>query len=653
MKVVCISYLNSLPYRRALAARGASLEVHPPRLCGEAFRHGRIDAALVPVLHAQTFIRYGLAETLGDFGIAVSGETKSTFLLGPSDLTDRSYRQVAADQGSSSAAALTRLLLEHRFGHRTVSLIRAPGMDVRPRLIIGDAAIRASIAGDQAISGDVGHLWQEWTGLPFTFARWVARPGLPSQIREPLLEALEEAEQLLRGATDSGVAGRCLDWIDDAAPDFPYLDSAGMMRYLARFRYALTAQDLAGEATFLEMIENPPSAAHGLAPSGKPSFWHAGRASIAFQDPPCLFPARDDRELWRKVLKHQSLSRTEIGSLLTDMPAAEMFRAAHDRRLQIANPQYVTYVVDSNPNYSNICDTNCSFCAFYRPTEASDGAYQHSIDEMLERFRSAVGQGATTILLQGGHHPTLPLSYYVELIERVRELFPHVTPHFFSAGEILRMAELAGIDVSAVLAELVAAGQTSLPGGGAEILSDRVRKVISPLKASADAWIDVHRQAHRAGMSSTATMMYGHVEAPSDIAEHLERIQALQQETGGFTAFIPWSFKQGSTPLGRRLDPQRQPGPGTYLRIIAAARLALNNVPHIQGSFFSEGWDAGEASLHCGADDVGGVLLEENVHRAAGYRNPTPLEDVQDHVRRAGFLPLQRDTHYRIISTQH
>ncbi|MBI4355469.1 MAG: dehypoxanthine futalosine cyclase [Candidatus Omnitrophica bacterium] len=306
----------------------------------------------------------------------------------------------------------------------------------------------------------------------------------------------------------------------------------------------------------------------------------------------------------------------------------------------------VTFVIDSNPNYTNICDTDCVFCAFYRKPGDKD-AYTLTVEQVMKKVQSAVDKGATTVLLQGGHNTAIPFDYYVDLIRTTRERFPQVTPHFFTASEIQTMSRVTGMTIAEIIAKLKEAGQFTLPGGGAEILSDRIRKRLEHKKGGASAWLDVHREAHRQGWKSTATMMYGHIEEEEDIITHLEHIRQLQDETGGFTAFVPWSFKPGNTPLEKRIP--KQAGPAKYLRIIAVSRLYLDNFPHIQASWFSEGKKTGQMALHFGADDFGGTLFEENVHKATDFVNKTTVDEIITLIREAGFQPAQRTTLYEIL----
>jgi len=308
----------------------------------------------------------------------------------------------------------------------------------------------------------------------------------------------------------------------------------------------------------------------------------------------------------------------------------------------------VTFVIDSNPNYTNVCITDCQFCAFYRKPGDPE-AWTLTVDEVLAKVEFAAAKGATTVLLQGGHNPALPLSYYLQLVTETRRRFPQVTPHFFTASEIQTIAGVSQLTVDDVLERLWSAGQRTLPGGGAEILSERVRKRIEPKKGGPSAWLDVHRQAHRRGFKSTATMMYGHVETPDDVLDHFDAIRELQDEHGGFTAFVPWSFKPGHTLLEKWIKQYK--GPNVYLRMLAASRLYLDNFTHIQASWFSEGKRAGQVALHFGADDWGGTLFEENVHRAADYVNTISVDEITALIRETGFTPVQRTTTYEVVKT--
>ena len=357
-----------------------------------------------------------------------------------------------------------------------------------------------------------------------------------------------------------------------------------------------------------------------------------------------------------KVLSGRRLSREEGLPLWQKGDLLELAYLANAVRYRHNPEKSVTFVIDSNPNYTNVCITDCVFCAFYRKPGQKEG-YTLTIEQVMEKIKSASDLGATTVLLQGGHNPAIPLDYYLELIRQTRSRFPHITPHFFTASEVTNMAQVTGLSIQHVLEKLKEAGQHTLPGGGAEVLSDRIRRRLAPKKGGVEAWISVHRQAHALGFMSTATMMFGHIEEDGDILEHLDHIRNLQDETKGFTAFVPWTFKPGNTPLIKAI--REHAGPTQYLRMIAFSRIYLDNFPHIQASWFSEGKKTGQIALHFGADDFGGTLFEENVHAATGFVNKTAVDEVISIIQESGFEAAQRTTRYEILKrhdhavTQH
>ncbi len=349
-----------------------------------------------------------------------------------------------------------------------------------------------------------------------------------------------------------------------------------------------------------------------------------------------------------KIRNGERVEREEGVYLLRDAPLLDLAPLAMEVRYRHNPERRVTFVIDTNLNYTNVCDVYCTFCAFYR-RKGQEGEYTYTIDQMMEQFGRAERQGVTTILLQGGLNDELPMEYYTELVRETIKRFPHIHPHFYSAPEIMKMKEITGWELSEVFAKLRQAGLKTIPGGGAEILTDRVKHKISRLfpKGKTADWIDVHREAHRAGLKSTATMMYGHVETDDDIIEHFDAIRNLQDETGAFTAFIPWSYKREQTALGRKIAVEA--GPNRYLRIVAVARLYLDNFPHIQASWFSEGKKTGVVALNFGGDDFGGTIFDETVMQLAGHYNRTTVGEIIELIRDAGFVPAQRTTLYEIL----
>ncbi len=353
------------------------------------------------------------------------------------------------------------------------------------------------------------------------------------------------------------------------------------------------------------------------------------------------------RELSRfeHILEGTRISQEEALELLESVDLATLGYLANEIR-KIHHPEdVVTFVIDRNVNYTNVCVAGCKFCAFQRKINSPD-AYVLDTEEILKKVKELIDWGGTTLLMQGGLNPDLPLEFYTELIKTIKREFPTVQIHSFSAPEIVYLAKIENMTIEEVLRELKNAGLDSLPGGGAEILSPEVRRFLSPGKCSVEEWEEVHKTAHRLGMTSTATMMFGHVENPKHIVEHLERIRRIQDETGGFTAFIPWTFKKGNT----QLDHLEEASSTYYLKILALSRIYLDNFKNIQSSHVTQTMQIGIVGLHFGANDLGSVMIEENVISSTSYRVSIPkVEDMVNAIRSAGFIPAQRDTYYRII----
>ncbi len=332
----------------------------------------------------------------------------------------------------------------------------------------------------------------------------------------------------------------------------------------------------------------------------------------------------------------------------------ELGRMADEARKAVHPGGVVTFVVDRNINYTNVCLNRCRFCAFYREPDSPE-AYVLDEARLFEKIRETIRQGGTQILLQGGLHPELDLSFYTGMLRSIKREFDiHV--HGLSPPEIIHIARKSGMTIGETLQALKEAGLDSIPGGGAEILSDRVREVLSPKKIRASEWLAVMEEAHRAGIKSTATMMFGSVEGDEDIIEHLDAVRTLQDRTGGFTAFIPWSFQPGNTELAREGIapgvPDTALAPATavdYLRVLAMSRLYLDNIRNIQASWVTQGLKMAQVALRFGANDFGSTMIEENVVRAAGVSHMVSSEDVVNAIRRAGFSPAQRDTFYNVI----
>ena len=345
-------------------------------------------------------------------------------------------------------------------------------------------------------------------------------------------------------------------------------------------------------------------------------------------------------------------NKTESGSLLTTDEALHLLTKADllqvgklaDKIRQVHHPENrVTFVVDRNVNYTNICQSQCRFCAFYRKSDADD-AYLLAYDAIYAKIQELVDSGGTQLLMQGGLHPDLKIEWFEELFRQIRQRFPKVQIHSLSPAEIIHTAKLSGISMSECLVRMREAGLASLPGGGAEILVDEVRQEISPNKIGWQDWAAVMEEAHRHGMDTTATMMFGATERPEDIIEHLFRVRQIQERTGGFTAFIPWTFQPANTELGGETASGVE-----YLKVLALSRIILDNIENIQASWVTQGDKVAQVALFFGANDLGGTMLEENVVAAAGIDFRLSQAQIIDLVRDAGFTPARRTTNYTIL----
>lgn len=336
------------------------------------------------------------------------------------------------------------------------------------------------------------------------------------------------------------------------------------------------------------------------------------------------------------------LTVREAEAMMTGGDLAALGRAADAVRQKLHPGDTVTFIIDRNINYTNICASACRFCAFHR-SEGHPDAYVLDHVAILAKIGEAARAGATQVMLQGGLHPGLGFAYYTDLLTKIKQTY-NITVHSFSPAEVLHLSRLSGRSVPDTLAALKAAGLDSLPGGGAEILVDEVRRIVSPDKISAGDWLAVMRAAHAAGLATTATMVIGLGETFAHRAAHFAAVRRLQDDTGGFRAFIMWSYQPGNTALGGE-----KTSAWDYLRTLAAARLYLDNIAHIQGSWVTQGEQIGQLTLAFGADDLGSVMLEENVVRAAGTSHHMTVEKMLDLIRGAGKTPARRDTAYRII----
>jgi cyclic dehypoxanthinyl futalosine synthase len=349
--------------------------------------------------------------------------------------------------------------------------------------------------------------------------------------------------------------------------------------------------------------------------------------------------------LQEKVLDGYVVNRQEALELYQHSSLNDLGAVANALRLQINGDKIATYLIDRNINYTNVCVTYCKFCAFYREDGDKEG-YVNEAEKIIHKVTEAKEKGCTQILVQGGHHPSLTLDWYLNMISKVKKTHPDVTFHSFSPPELIHFSGLFKMPVIEILKKFKEAGMDSMPGGGAEILSDRVRKEIAPLKATTSEWLGVMRDVHSLGMRSTATMMFGHVETIEERIEHVFLIRELQEETGGFLGFIPWLYQPGNESLGLKSASGQE-----YLKTLALSRIILNRaLPNLQASWVTPGKKIGQLGLMYGANDLGSIMLEENVVAATGLRYLMSVDEMRRLIKEMGYEPHQRDTFYNLVN---
>ncbi len=345
----------------------------------------------------------------------------------------------------------------------------------------------------------------------------------------------------------------------------------------------------------------------------------------------------------KKIDSGERITEAEALFLLQqDLPF--LGKLANKVRGRFHPEKVATFIVDMSMNFTNVCSRECGFCAFY-VNEDDPNAFVRTKEDVLEKVKQLSEAGGTQVLLQGGINPALGLDYYLDLVRAVKMQYPQITIHAFSPPEVKALAEKERLTIIEVLAAMRDAGLSSLPGGGAEILVERVRDIVSPNKISAEHWLYVMRCAHHIGMKSTATMMFGSIETEEERIEHLHQIRQLQDETSGFRAFIPWTFSPSNTCFSDIIPV----GGGEYLKTLAVARIYLDNIEHIGAGWLTEGMKTAQVALHFGANDMGGVLTQEQVIESTGMSNYTNTEEIIENIRAAGFRPARRDTQYNIL----
>jgi cyclic dehypoxanthinyl futalosine synthase len=617
LRVAGVSYLNARPLYEGLRDH-VDLDLALPSEVARRIAEDEADIALMPVAAAASIgdIRY-----VRGIGIGARGPVRSVVIVSENPIEE--IDELCLDLSSKTSVILARLVLAHmgksprllgRPAERAIAEVRGK----RAALVIGDPAL--DIEGTFPHALDLGQAWMDWTGTPFVFAAWCGRRGV--------LSADDEA--LLVRAKKDGLARR--DEIAEAYAKTAGRDVVSMQEYLkGSIRYDLGEEERIGLARFFEEAQKA-----GLLPRATVRFFDEDRKTARPQ------PSLDT--LLARAAEGQRLSAAEGERLLAEAGLFDLGLASDAVRKRKHPHGVVTYIVDRNVNYTNVCTTSCRFCAFYRPVGHPE-AYVLSREVLGKKLQEVVDAGGVQILLQGGLNPELPLSWYEDLFRWMKSEY-RLNLHALSPEEIIHIARMESLTIETVLGRLHAAGLDSVPGGGAEILVDRVRKKIAKAKCTSEEWLGVMRAAHHMGLRSSSTMMYGTVDTPRDRITHLVKLRDLQDETGGFTAFFCWDFQYEK---GVRLTPG-DTGTMLYLRQQAVARLMLDNIDHVGASWVTQGPDIGQVALRFGADDFGSVMFEENVVSSAGTTFCIDASSIEKRIHAAGFKAARRNVKYEWLT---
>ncbi len=624
LRVAAVQYLNARPLFEGLdrepAAARIALDLALPSEVARRVAEDEADVALMPVAAAATI---GDLRIVRGCAIGARGKVRSVVLAADRPLEE--LDTVALDLSSRTSVALARLIVRRLRSGKEPRWVGLPASRAIESIggragavVIGDPAL--SIEGKHRHTIDLGEAWLDWTGLPFVFAAWCGRAGA--------VDARDE--KLLFDAKLRGLASR--DAIADAHAAASGLSAESLRAYLLQaIRYDLDDAERAGLERFYDE-----AARAGILPEVRQVrfFDDDRRASL----PRATRPSLDG--LLSYAAEGGRLSAAEGERLLAEGSLFDLGLAADAVRKRKHPDGVVTYIVDRNVNYTNVCTTSCRFCAFYRPVGHAEG-YVLSREVLAKKLQEVVDAGGVQILLQGGLNPDLPITWYEDLFRWIKATFG-LGLHALSPEEILFLGRLESLSIRQVLERLHAAGLDSVPGGGAEILVDRVRRKIAKAKCTSEEWLEVMRVAHQMGLRSSCTMMYGTVDVARDRVNHLVKLRDLQDETRGFTAFFCWDFQHEQ---GTRVAPG-DTGSHLYLRQQAVARLMLDNVDHVGASWVTQGPDVGQVALRFGADDFGSVMFEENVVSSAGTTFCTNAEGMEARIRAAGFKAVRRNVRY-------
>ena len=618
IRAAAVSFLNARPLTVALEGSSRiELVLAEPSECAALLERGEVEAALLPVgaLAGHDY------EIVPGIGIGADGPVQTVVLVG--EQSPAVWDEVYLDTASRTSVVLSKVLLAEKGLHPRFTPMPADEGVPRARgtkgaLVIGDRAF--DVKANHVL--DLAREWNVLTGLPMVFAVWAGCPGA----LQP-----EDVAELVRAAREG--MGRRTE-IAQAFAREKGGDPERYRRYLThRLRYSLGPHELSGMETYLAK-----AAALGFLPETRLRFADDVVRSRRVRRTVSLDTAL------QKGADGERLDPDEAELLDEKAPLLELGLAADQRRRALHPEGVVTYIVSRNVNYTNVCSTACHFCAFYRPRGHRE-AYVLDRETLGRKIQETLDLGGIEILLQGGLHPDLGIEWYEELFRWVKRDYPRINLHALSPEEIWHIARTSQIPLQETISRLVAAGLDSIPGGGAEVLDDEVRRRIAPLKCSTDEWLTVMKAAHRQGLKSTATMMFGVGEESRHRVTHLTRLRELQDETHGFTAFICWTFQPEHT----RLAPGDN-GAHAWLRVNALSRLVLDNVPNLQASWVTMGGGVAQASLHMGCNDFGSVMIEENVVSAAGTTFQMDAEEIERHIRDAGFAPARRNMRYQRLA---
>ncbi len=632
IRIAAVSFLNARPItyglEQALGAAGDRLDLSfdLPSRCAERLAEGDADLGFIPVgAYAASAEELRIVPGIA---IASHGAVRTVLLVG--EVPWESMKEIALDGASRSSAMLLKLLchergLTPRFREVAHDEVLATARGTTGALVIGDAGFEAEARFPHV--QDLGEAWHTLTGLPFVYAVWAGRPGAVDA----------EAIASLQKSVEDGLAARPL--IARAHAEAHGGSPAVYESYLSQnIRYRLGAEELSGMAAFFARAR-----AAGLVEGTPRARLYEGAAALARAGNGARTRSVD--ALLSDAAGGGRLSPEEAMRVYAEAPVLELGAAADARRKMLHPDDVVTYIIDRNVNYTNVCVTRCKFCNFYRPPTNKTEGYVLSREELAKKFQETVDLGGVQILLQGGLNPNLPITWYEELFRWMKANFP-LAIHGLSPEEIRYIAELEGMSIRTVIERLIAAGLDSIPGGGAEILDDEIRHAISPLKCTTDTWMEVMRQAHALGLRTTATMVFGFGEEPRHLINHFEQLRALQDKTAGFTAFICWPFQAEGTRLKLHDDTTAM----RYLRVFALSRLYLDNFPGLQVSWPTMGPEVGQVGLRFGGNDFGSAMIEENVVSQAGAIFKLSAEDIERYIRTAGFEPRRRNMRYERLA---